>query len=29
LLAKERGTTLNRVVSEALERYLQQERHAL
>jgi len=29
MLAKERGTTLNRVVSEALERYLQQERPAL
>ncbi len=29
LLAKERGTTLNRVVSEALTRYLQQEGHAL
>ena len=28
LLAKERGTTLNRVVSEALTRYLQQEGHA-
>jgi predicted HicB family RNase H-like nuclease len=29
LLAKERGTTLNRVVSDALTRYLQQEGHAL
>jgi predicted HicB family RNase H-like nuclease len=29
LLAKEQGTTLNRVVSEALQRYLQQEDHAL
>jgi len=29
LLAKERGTTLNRVVSEALTRYLQQEGHTL
>jgi predicted HicB family RNase H-like nuclease len=29
LLAKEQGTTLNRVVSEALQRYLQQERHVL
>jgi predicted HicB family RNase H-like nuclease len=29
LLAKERGTTLNRVVSEALIRYLQQEGHVL
>ncbi len=29
LLAKERGTTLNRVVSEALRRYLQHEDHAL
>jgi predicted HicB family RNase H-like nuclease len=28
LLAKERGTTLNRVVSDALTRYLQQEGHA-
>jgi predicted HicB family RNase H-like nuclease len=28
LLAKEQGMTLNRVVSEALQRYLQQERHA-
>jgi predicted HicB family RNase H-like nuclease len=27
LLAKEQGTTLNRVVSEALQRYLQQDRH--
>jgi predicted HicB family RNase H-like nuclease len=27
LLAKEQGTTLNRVVSEALQRYLQQEHH--
>jgi predicted HicB family RNase H-like nuclease len=29
LLAKAQGTTLNRVVSEALQRYLQQEHHAL
>jgi predicted HicB family RNase H-like nuclease len=29
LLAKEQATTLNRVVSEALQRYLQQEDHAL
>jgi predicted HicB family RNase H-like nuclease len=29
LLAKEQGTTLNRVVSAALQRYLQQESHAL
>jgi predicted HicB family RNase H-like nuclease len=29
LLAKAQGTTLNRVVSEALQRYLQQELHAL
>jgi predicted HicB family RNase H-like nuclease len=28
LLAKARGTTLNRVISEALTRYLQQEGHA-
>jgi predicted HicB family RNase H-like nuclease len=28
-LAKERGTSLNRVVSEALERYLHEERPAL
>lgn len=28
-LAKEQGTTLNRVVSEALQRYLQQAEHAL
>jgi predicted HicB family RNase H-like nuclease len=27
LLAKEQGTTLNRVVSEALQRYLQQDHH--
>jgi predicted HicB family RNase H-like nuclease len=29
LLARERGTTLNRVVSEALQRYLQHEDQAL
>jgi predicted HicB family RNase H-like nuclease len=29
LLAKEQGTTLNRIVSEALKRYIQQEGHAL
>jgi predicted HicB family RNase H-like nuclease len=29
LLAREQGTTLNRVVSEALKRYIQQEGHAL
>ena len=29
LLAKAQGTTLNRVVSEALQRYLQQEHQAL
>jgi len=29
LLAKEQGTTLDRVVSEALQRYLQQESHGL
>jgi predicted HicB family RNase H-like nuclease len=29
LLAKAQGTTLNRIVSEALQRYLQQEHHAL
>jgi predicted HicB family RNase H-like nuclease len=28
LLAKAQGTTLNRVVSEALQQYLQQEHHA-
>ena len=28
LLVKERGTTLNRVISDALTRYLQQEGHA-
>ena len=28
LLAKEQGTSLNRVVSEALQRYLQQDDHA-